>query len=61
MLEGTINELIPDEGVVPTRASEIRAKNRKQKATPLDERLNVDTRLSTENDTSVKRFESDIV
>jgi hypothetical protein len=61
MLEEALNELAQDEGVVPTRASEIRAKKRKKKATPVDQRLDVDTRLSTENDTSVKRFDSDIV
>jgi hypothetical protein len=61
MLEENLNELTQDEGVVPTRASEIRAKKRKKKATSADQRLDVDTRLSTDNDTSVKRFESEII
>jgi hypothetical protein len=62
MLEETLHELVQDDGVVPTRASEIRAKKRKKKVAPaVNERLDVDTRLSTENDTSVKRFESDII
>jgi hypothetical protein len=61
MLEENLKELTQDEGVVPTRASEIRAKKRKKKATSADQRLDVDTRLSTDNDISVKRFESEII
>jgi len=62
LLETRISELKDEEGVVPTRASEIRAKKRKKKVKPENHRLDVDTRLTVmANDTSVKRFESDIV
>jgi hypothetical protein len=37
-----------EDGIVPSRASEICAKKRKKKPKPVDERLSVDTRLFTE-------------
>ncbi|CAB9510167.1 Ephrin type-B receptor 3 (Fragment) [Seminavis robusta] len=48
-----------EEGVVPTRGSEIRAKKRKKKVKT--DRLDVDTRLSTEEDVTAKRFDGNVV
>lgn len=48
-----------EEGVVPTRGSEIRAKKRK-KAIKSD-RLDVDTRISTDEDVTARRFNTTIV
>ena len=43
-LEERVQELMDEDGVIPSRASDIRAKKRKKKR--LDERLDRDTRLS---------------
>jgi serine/threonine protein kinase len=61
MLRDRLEELQHDDGVVPTRTSEIRAKKRKKKVSPQNHRLDVDTRLSTENDTSVRNNASELV
>ena len=62
-LEERVKELSEDDGIIPTRASEIRAKRRKKKKTTAQStRLDVDTRISTEVDSpNNKRFENDIV
>ena len=60
-LQDRLNELLQEDGVVPTRSSEIRAKKRKTKPQLADQRLDLDTRISTDADTSVKRFQSDVV
>jgi len=48
-----------NEGEVPTRASEIKAK-KKNKAVKT-ERLDVDTRITTPEDTTTRRFQTDVV
>lgn len=48
-----------EEGVIPTRGSEIRAKRRK-KAVKTD-RLDVDTRISTDEDVTARRFDNTVV
>ena len=48
-----------EEGVIPTRGSEIRAKRRK-KAVKTD-RLDVDTRISTDEDLTARRFDTTFV
>jgi hypothetical protein len=48
VLDEEVTDLLRDDGVVPTRANEIRAKVRKEKRRATDAlRLDVDTRLST--------------
>jgi len=48
VLDEEVTDLLRDEGVVPTRANEIRAKKRKQQRRATDAlRLDIDTRLST--------------
>jgi Protein tyrosine and serine/threonine kinase len=48
-----------EDGVVPSRGSEIRAKRRKKKVET--DRLDVDTRLSTEEDVTSQRYEGQVV
>ena len=48
-----------EEGVVPTRAGEIRAKKRKKNIKT--DRLDVDTRISTPDDTTSRRFDGAVV
>jgi hypothetical protein len=60
-LQQIVQEIAEDDGVVPTRTSEIRAKIKRKKVSTTNERLDVDTRISTPADTSVKRFETDVV
>ena len=60
-LDNRIRELEEEDGVVPSRASDIRAKKRKKKVKPVDLQLDVDTRLSTDADQGVRRPENDIV
>lgn len=60
-LNDRVNDLAQDDGIVPTRASEIKAKKRKKNVAPANHRLDIDTRISTDADTSVKRFQADIV
>lgn len=48
-----------EEGVVPSRGSEIRAKRRKQNIK--SERLDMDTRISSEEDVTARRFDSSVV
>jgi serine/threonine protein kinase len=60
-LNAEVDQLIHEEGVVPTRASDIRAKNRKQKAKRGESRLDLDTRIASSVDVSVKRFDEHIV
>jgi Protein tyrosine and serine/threonine kinase len=48
VLEEEVTDLLREDGVVPTRANEIRAKVRKEKRRATDAlRLDIDTRLST--------------
>lgn len=61
ILNAEVDQLIHEEGVVPTRASDIRAKNRKQKAKRGESRLDLDTRIASDVDVSVKRFNEDVV
>ena len=66
-LSDRIDDLDEQEGVVPTRASEIRAKKRKKKVSPKNnERLDADTRTSSSVEmansaSNVKRFTNEIV
>ena len=48
-----------EEGVIPTKGSEIRAKKRKKRIA--SERLDIDTRIMTEEDTTARRHDADIV
>lgn len=48
-----------EEGTIPTRGSEIRAKRRKKKVK--SDRLDVDTRISTEEDVTARRFDNTVV
>lgn len=59
-LENQVDELQNNEGEVPSRTSEIRAKQRKKKVSP-NGRLDVDTRLATEDETTSKRFDTEMV
>jgi len=55
-------ELVQEDGVVPTRASEIRAKKHKKQVAPENQVLDVDTRIATENDSGTsKRFDAEVV
>ena len=57
--EEQVDFLKNTDGQVPTRASEIKAKkSNKPIAAP---RLDVDTRISTGDDPTKKRFENDVV
>ena len=56
-----VDDMLDNDGEVPSRASEIKAKNRKKQVTP-NGRLDVDTRLATDqDDPNVKRFDTNIV
>lgn len=57
--EEQVEFLKNSDGEVPTRASEIKAK--KSRKPTAAARLDVDTRLSTADDTTKKRFENDVV
>lgn len=59
-LEDQVLMWTEEEGVVPSRGSEIRAKRRKNKRIKAD-RLDVDTRISTENDVTKKLHEGNVV
>jgi serine/threonine protein kinase len=58
-LDDQVDELRNNDGEVPTRASEIKAKMRKKQSGA--QRLDVDTRISTSEDKTSKRFDKDIV
>jgi len=58
-LEDRMNELEEDDGVIPSRASEIRAKRRRKKPTKKDTALDTDTRLAVNK--SGKRVDAEIV
>lgn len=59
-LENQVDELQNNEGEVPSRASEIKAKIRKKKVSP-NGRLDVDTRLASEDEATSKRFDTEMV
>lgn len=61
ILNGEVDQLIHEEGVVPTRASDIRAKKRKHKAKRGESRLDLDTRIASDVDVSVKRFDKEVI
>lgn len=61
ILDEEVAQMTEEEGVVPTRASDIRAKKRRKKVKKGGSRLDVDTRLSTGEDVSVKRFDVNVV
>lgn len=61
ILDAEVDQLIHEEGVVPTRASDIRAKKRKAKAKRGESRLDLDTRITSVEDVSIKRFDEAIV
>jgi hypothetical protein len=48
-----------EEGVIPTRGSEIRAKKRKKRVA--SDRLDIDTRIVADGDTTARRHDADIV
>ena len=54
ILEAEVDQLIHEEGVVPTRASDIRAKKRKAKVKLEESRLDLDTRKASAYDVSVQ-------
>jgi hypothetical protein len=58
-LKERVREMEDEDRIVPSRASESRAKKRKKKPKPVNERLSIETRLSTE--TSKKRPDGDTV
>lgn len=58
-LDDQVEELQNNEGEVPSRASEIKAKKKKKDTATA--RLDVDTRISTADDTTSKRFETEVV
>mmetsp|Transcript_17474 Transcript_17474/g.29633 ORF Transcript_17474/g.29633 Transcript_17474/m.29633 type:complete len:425 (-) Transcript_17474:1656-2930(-) len=64
VLDEEVTQLLREEGVVPSRASEIKAKKRKKKRKEAkkDIRLDVDTRLSTSADpANVRKHDSSII
>lgn len=61
ILDEEAAQMTEEEGVVPTRASDIRAKKRRHKAKRGESRLDLDTRLSSGEDVSVKRFDVNVV
>ena len=58
-LDTQVEEMLGNDGEVPCRATEIKAK--KKKKTIVTERLDVDTRISTDDDTNVKNFDQEII
>lgn len=58
-LEDQVHLWEGEEGTVPTKASEIRAKKRKKKVAT--DRLDVDTRIATDEDPTSKRHDGEIV
>lgn len=57
-----IQDIVNDDGIVPNKTTEIRAKKRKMKITKDGTRLDIDTRIHTDVDNStIKKFEMDIV
>lgn len=61
ILEAEVDQLIHEEGVVPTRASDIRAKKRKAKVKLEESRLDLDARKALAYDVSTKQFDETIV
>jgi hypothetical protein len=63
VLDEEVTDLLRDEGVVPTRANEIRAKKRKEQRRATDAlRLDVDTRLSTPVDgPNLRKYDVSII
>lgn len=64
VLDEEVTQLLREEGVVPNRASEIKAKKRKKKrkAAKRDARLDVDTRLATTADpANVRKHDTSII
>jgi hypothetical protein len=59
-LNEQVEQLEDDEGLVPSRANEIRAKNRQKVVAPENKVLDVDTRISADGDGS-KRPIAEIV
>eukprot|EP00339_Tiarina_fusa_P018035 CAMPEP_0117004854 /NCGR_PEP_ID=MMETSP0472-20121206/5680_1 /TAXON_ID=693140 ORGANISM="Tiarina fusus, Strain LIS" /NCGR_SAMPLE_ID=MMETSP0472 /ASSEMBLY_ACC=CAM_ASM_000603 /LENGTH=388 /DNA_ID=CAMNT_0004705931 /DNA_START=116 /DNA_END=1283 /DNA_ORIENTATION=+ len=59
-MDEQLDQLRNNEGEIPSRAAEIKAKKRK-KDTSTTGRLDVDTRISTGEDKTSKRFETDVV
>lgn len=62
-LREQVEELEAHEGEVPSRTKEIKAKKKKKKqlVAAAGERLDVDTRLSTKDDTTSRRHDADVV
>mmetsp|Transcript_77006 Transcript_77006/g.216036 ORF Transcript_77006/g.216036 Transcript_77006/m.216036 type:complete len:393 (-) Transcript_77006:56-1234(-) len=58
-LDDQVDQLVNNEGEIPSRASEIKAKKKNKEA--VAGRLDVDTRLSTTEDATSKRFDTDVV
>ena len=58
-LQDQVHDMEANEGEVPTRASEIKAKKKKK---PIKaERLDIDTRIASPEDTTSVRFQTDVV
>jgi len=60
-LQDRLYELEEEDGILPTRANEIKAKKKKKTVSPENHRLDVDTRITTDADVSVKRSDVDVV
>ena len=61
VLDEQVTQMTQEEGVVPSRASDIRAKKKRHKAKRGESRLDLDTRLASGEDVSVKRFDVNVV
>jgi hypothetical protein len=60
-LDEQVDQMTQEEGVVPSRASDIRAKKKRHKAKRGESRLDLDTRLASGEDVSVKRFDVNVI
>ncbi len=61
VLDEQVDQMTQEEGVVPSRASDIRAKKKRHKAKRGESRLDLDTRLASGEDVSVKRFDVNVI
>lgn len=61
VLDEEVEQLVREEGVVPTRTSDIRAKKRKKKRIRGESRLDLDTRIMSPEDVSMKKFDANVV
>ena len=61
ILDEEVSQMVHEEGVVPTRTSDIRAKRRKEKVKKGESRLDLDTRIASSEDVGVKRYDVNVV